>query len=261
MATGRPVAERGRILAALGALALGALLLVIARGLAAAPAAKVPERLLEHSSALPAGAQRVNIEVGSGALVLRPSPDGRLHARVELEAIATDLKLLRWRSARAEQQVATALLAVERQGDEISLAVAYARPAGDKVRERWEVEVPEDVASTVRVNVGSADLRGLLGGLDAEVNVGELRLTLGAGDVRAYANVGTVVAEVDGERFARAELSANLGEVGAELVGRKLSGQAALPPSARLVLEGTGRANYSLGANVGSVRLAVRAAR
>ena len=221
----------------------------------------MPERLLEHAGAVPEGVQRVTIEVGSGSLVLRPSPDGRLHARVELEAVATDLKLLRWRSGRAENLVATAVFAVQSRGDALTLSVYYPRPAGDQVRERWEVEVPEAMPSAVRVNVGSADIRGLPGGVDVEVNVGDLRLSLGAGDARAHANVGTVVAEVDGEHFARAELSANLGEVGAELGGRKLPGQAALPPSSRLLLEGTGRAVYLLTANVGSVRLAVRAAR
>jgi len=228
----------------------------------AAPAApRIPERLLEHTAALPAGADHVTIEVGTGSLVLRPSPDGRLHARVELEAVSTDLKLLRWRSGGAETLVATASLAVAQQGTALALAVSYPRPAGDQVREIWEVEVPEQVATAVRVNVGSADVRGLPGGVSVEINVGDLRLSLGTGDARAHANVGSVIAEVDGELFARAELSANLGEVEAELGGRRVPGQAALPPSSRLVLEGSGSARYLLSANVGSVRLAVRAAR
>ena len=230
-------------------------------GLAATAAPRVPERLLEHAAALPIGATSVQIEVGTGSLVLRPSPDGRLHARVELEAAATDLKLLRWRSSKAEALVASATLAVVRRGEALQLSVSYPRPAGDQVREIWEVEVPEAVATAVRVNVGSADIRGLPGGVSVEVNVGDLRLSLGAGDARAHANVGTVVAEVDGELFARAELSANLGEVAAELGGRKQPGLAALPPSSRLVIESTGHAEYTLSANVGSVRLAVRAAR
>ncbi len=230
-------------------------------GTAAIAAPRVPERLLEHAAALPTGVTRVMLEVGTGALVLRPSPDGRLHARVELEADATDLKLLRWRSSKAEALVASATLAVVRRGDSLQLSVSYPQPAGDQVREIWEVEVPEAMATAVRVNVGSADIRGLPGGVNVEVNVGDLRLSLGAGDARAHANVGTVIAEVDGELFARAELSANLGEVVAELGGRKLPGQAALPPSSRLVLESNGQAVYTLSANVGSVRLAVRAAR
>lgn len=233
----------------------------LAFGCTAGAAPRVPERLLVHAAALPAGVARVTLEVGTGSLVLRPSPDGRLHARVELEAAATDLKLLRWRSGGAEAQVASAALSVERHGDTLTLSVAYLKPAGDQVRERWEVEVPETVATAVRVNVGSADIRGLPGGVSAEVNVGDLRLSLGAGDARAHVNVGNVVAEVDGELFARAELSANLGEVAAEIGGRRLPGQAALPPSSRLLLEGTGQAAYALSANVGSVRLAVRGAR
>ena len=181
----------------------------------AAAAPRVPERLLEHAAAMPSGVTRVMIEVGTGSLVLRPSPDGRLHARVELEADATDLKLLRWRSGKAEVLVASAALVVQRHGDSLQLRVGYPRPAGDEVREIWELEVPEAVATAVRVNVGSADIRGLPGGVSVEVNVGDLRLSLGAGDAHAHANVGTVVAEVDGELFAHAELSANLGEVAA----------------------------------------------
>lgn len=230
-------------------------------GLTAAAAPRVPERLLEHAAALPAGVAQVKLEVGTGSLVLRPSPDGRLHARVELEAAATDLKLLRWRSRRAETLVASATLAIERRGDMLVLSVAFPQPAGDQVRERWEVEVPETAATAVRVNVGSADIRGLPGGVSAEMNVGDLRLSLGAGDARAQVNVGNVIAEVDGELFARVELSANLGEVAAEIGGRRLPGQAALPPSSRLLLEGTGQAAYTLSVNVGSVRLAVRGAR
>jgi hypothetical protein len=230
-------------------------------GATASAAPRVPERLLVHADALPSGASRVTIEVGTGSLVLRPSPDGRLHARVELEAASTDLKLLRWRSRGAETLVASAALTVAQAGDALALAVGYPRPAGDQVRELWEVEVPEQVATAVRINVGSADVRGLRGGVSVEINVGDLRLSLGSGDARAHANVGSVIAEVDGEPFARAELSVNLGEVAAELGGRRLPGQAALPPSSRLVLEGTGRAQYLLSANVGSVRLAVRAAR
>ncbi len=254
------MAAADRLLRALmlAGLALG---LVVALSFNAVGAPRTPERLLEHAASLPAGVARVQVEVGTGSLVLRPSPDGRLHARVELEAVATDFKLLRWRSGRAENQVTDAALAVEAQGDALLLDVRYPRPAGDQVRERWELEVPEEVATAVRINVGSADIRGLPGGVSVEINVGDLRLSLGAGDARAHANVGSVIAEVDGELFARAELSANLGEVAAEIGGRKLPGQAALPPSSRLVLEGTGPAVYTLSANVGSVRFAVRAGR
>jgi hypothetical protein len=245
------VAERARPLVAS--------LVLCATAALAAP--RVPERLLEHAEPPPPGVTRVEVEVGTGSLVLRPSPDGRVHARVELEAAATDLKLARWRSGRAEAQVAAAALVVERRGESLKLRLSYPRPAGDQVRERWEVEVPDPIASSVRVNVGSADLRGLPGGVSVEVNVGDVRLSLGTGDARAHANVGNVIAEVDGEPFARAELSANLGEVSAELGGRRVPGRAALPPSSRLLLEGVGQAEYLLSANVGSVRLAVRAAR
>src|SRR5258707_13653261 len=117
-----------RALAAAG-IALG---LVAVLALAAKAAPRTPERLLEHAAALPAGVVHVDIEVGSGSLVLRPSPDGRLHARVELEAVATDFKLLRWRSGRAETQVAAATLAVEPRGDSLLIDVRYPRPAGDQ---------------------------------------------------------------------------------------------------------------------------------
>jgi hypothetical protein len=126
------------------------------------------------------------------------------------------------------------------------------------VRERWEVEVPESLLGAVRVNVGNADVRGLRRGVEVDVNVGDVRLSLGAGDARARVNVGRIEAEAEGRSYRRALLAANLGDVRAEIAGRALPNDAAPPPTARRDLAGEGEAEHVLEVNVGSVRYAVR---
>lgn len=234
------------------ALALGAALA------AAALAAGAPSRTLELALEPEAGVTRVRFDVGTGSIALRPSPDGRVRARLELTAQPADLRFVRWTSGAAEALVERATLANLRDGDRLVVYAAYTGPAGDRVRERWEVEVPEALLGAVRVNVGNADVRGLRRGVDVDVNVGDVRLSLGAGDARARVNVGRIEAEAEGRSYRRALLSANLGDVRAEIAGRVLPNDAAPPPTARLDLAGEGGAEHVLEVNVGAVRYAVR---
>jgi len=229
-----------------------------ALALLAGGAQAAPQRSLERTQALEAGITRVSFSVGTGSLVLRPSPDARLHLRVELVARTRGWGALRWTSARSERLVGSAAVALRRVEGTLEVAMGYPAAAGDLVEERWEVDVPETLAARVRINVGDADVRGLPGGVDVEVNVGDLRLSLGPGDARAHANVGRLVAEVDGVAFAHATLEVNLGEVSAEVGGTAMPSEPVPPPAARLSVVGQGSAEYRLSANVGSVRLTVR---
>lgn len=222
----------------------------------AAPAAS--DRALELALEPPPGVVKVRFDVGTGSIALRPSPDGRVRARLELSAQPIDLRFARFTSRQAAALVANATLTHLREGDLSVVYVAFTGPAGDRVRERWEVEVPDALVGAVRVNVGTADVRGLRRGVEAEVNLGDILLSLGAGDARAEVNVGRIEAEAEGRSYRRALLSANLGDVRAEIAGRQLPNDAAPPPTARLDLAGEGEAEHRLAVNVGSVRYAVR---
>lgn len=231
---------------------------LFAGALFAGVAQAASERTLELVYTLEPGIARVRFDVGTGDIALRPSPDGQVRARVELQAEATDLKLVRWIRAGAERLVDGAALARLRNGDRLVVFASFPAPAGDLVRERWEVEVPEALIGEVRVNVGNADVRGLRRGVEVEINVGDARLSLGTGAARARVNVGRIEAEVVAASYARAEISANLGDVRADLAGRVLPNDPSPPPTARIVLAGEGEAVHTLTVNVGSVRYAVR---
>lgn len=231
-------------------------LLLAALGATAAQGA--PTRTLELALEPEAGVAQVRFDVGTGSIALRPSPDGRVRARLELTAQPIDLRFARFASAAAEALVDQAVLAHLRDGDRLVVYAAFPRPAGDRVRERWEVEVPEALLGAVRVNVGNADVRGLRRGVEVDVNVGDARLSLGAGAARARVNVGRIEAEAEGRSYGRVLLSANLGDVRAEIAGRVLRNDPAPPPTARLDLAGEGEAEHVLMVNVGSVRYAVR---
>jgi len=241
----RRLASRARSITAVLALVGGA-------------SAAAPSRTLELALEPAPGVTRVRFDVGTGDIALRPSPDGRVRARLELIAQPTDLRFVRWTSAAAEQLVDQAALVHLQDGDRLVVYAAFSAPAGDRVHERWEVEVPESLLGAVRVNLGDADVRGLRRGVEVDVNVGNVQLSLGAGDARARVNVGRIEAEAEGRSYRRALLSANLGDVRAELGGRVLPNDAAPPPTARLDLAGEGEAEHVLEVNVGSVRYAVR---
>ena len=221
-------------------------------------AAAAPVRSLELALDPEPGITRVRFDVGTGDIALRPSPDGRVRARLELTAQPIDFKVVRWSSASAEALVDGASVARVRDGDLLVIYVAFPAPAGDKVHETWEVEVPDSLLGLVRVNVGNADVRGLRQGVAVEINVGDAHLTLGIGNATARVNLGRIEAEAAGRSYAHALLSANLGDVHAEIEGRDLANDPAPPPTARLDLAGEGEAVHRLEVNVGSVRYSVR---
>jgi len=204
------------------------------------------------------GVESVRFDVGHGTLTLRPSPDDKVRVRLELEARPIELGFLSFASGESQRLVDGAALGQVRDAAQLVLYAAFPAAAGDRVSERWEVEVPDRLAGLVRINVGDADVRGLRGGIDVEVNVGDARLALGVGPARVRVNVGRIEAEVEARSFGRALLGVNLGDVRAVIAGRVLPTDPAPPPTARLDLMGEGDAVHVLEVNVGSVGYSVR---
>jgi len=179
----------------------------IAQGLAAiaavalASTAVAEDRVLE-GDADAKGLVRLRMEAHVGSVDIVAKDGDRIAWKVRLEPDKDD----GWFSSRKDAQAAIdgAKVRAVAAGDSWDLELELPRGTDfDDVVEHWTIEVPPRFAVELDANVGEMEVMGVAGGVEAKLNVGDLRIvsrTRSLGRVELEANVGGADLMVDGKR-------------------------------------------------------------
>lgn len=148
--------------------------------------AAAQERTLHLSRSLD-GITTVVVKAGVGEVELTgDAPENALTARVDLSP-----KSGFW-SSRSQRVVERAELVATVEGDTLTLRVS---PRGDNNNfgEEWTIHMPAGLAAKVRLGVGEVKVFEILGDIDVDLGVGEVRIEgeySAFGDIRAASGVG-----------------------------------------------------------------------
>lgn len=113
----------------------------------------------------------------------------------------------------------------------------------------WTIVVPAHLAVKLKLNVGSAEVQGIAGGLSAKINVGHLNATLPRGPIDAKVDVGHIDAKVGSADYGPVKLQSNIGDTTFSVHGRHI----ATPQ--KQTLHGSGETSYTLTTNIGHIGL------
>ena len=194
------------------------------------------------------GVSHVEIDAGVGDVSIRALSGDSVRLAVSLHS--SDAKRL------AETCIPDARLEVTRT--EGVLRARVTQQSRDRCGQRWTVELPAHLAVSVRVGVGTIDVRGLAGGATLEAGVGEIRAQVERGSVHAVSTNGDVTVATRDTAYASVEARANVGKVKLWVAGMEVS--ASRPPGAgdRIELRGSGGSRIVARTGVGDATIRIR---
>jgi hypothetical protein len=167
--------------------------------------------------------ERISVSGSVGSMDVRVSDDDMIRIRVTLEP-QDDVE---WgRHDRVEDDIDGAELEHQMNDDRVSVRIDYPRGAdeGDDIEETWTILVPAHMAGRFSMNVGSMEIEGIAGGVDASVNVGELEIDVPGGDIDAEVNVGEIDIYSDSDSIGDIEVDTDVGGARLSVNGRRIDG-------------------------------------
>ncbi|HEX5314967.1 MAG TPA: hypothetical protein VFX38_08705 [Gammaproteobacteria bacterium] len=136
--------------------------------------------------------------------------------------------------------------------------VEYGGDSNTAWKADWTLVVPARLALELRSGVGSADISGVGGGLQAHIGVGKVDAVLPRGPVSVNVGVGDADITVASPDYGSVHLAAGVGDVSFEVNGNKnTTGYDHQFTAASQELDGPGGPAYTLKAGVGHVKLAL----
>jgi hypothetical protein len=125
-----------------------------------------------------------------------------------------------------EESIEDATLEHDTRSGRASIRIEYPRGTdeGDDIEETWEVALPAHLAGRFSMNVGSMEITGIAGGVDATVNVGELEIDVPGGDIEAQVNVGEIDIYSESDSIGDIEVDTDVGGARLTVDGRRIDG-------------------------------------
>ena len=230
-------------------------LLILAAAALSLPAAA--EDFREFSLDVPAaGVERLELEGKVGEIAIEAADIDVIEVRVRLEPGDDD-----WFGSANElaKRLADAKLENDTDGKALRVRLDYdeSRRGDEDLEEHWEIRVPARLAIEMELNVGSADIRGTSGGVDATVNVGELDIDVTGGDIDAEVNVGEVDIRSSTKSPGEFDLESNIGDARLRIDGKD-AGRGEGWLGTGISHEAGGDDDVSASVNVGEVRVEIR---
>ena len=167
------------------------------------------------------GLERISISGSVGTMEVAVSDDDAIHIRVTLEPQDS------WRHQNdVERSIAEAELEYATHGRRAVVRMQYPRGTdeGDDIEEHWEVYLPAHLYGRFSLNVGSMEITGIAGGVDASVNVGELEIDVPGGDIDAEVNVGEIDIYSRSGSIGDIEVDTDVGGARLTVNGRRIDG-------------------------------------
>lgn len=254
--------------------AAAALILAAAAGplYAAAPAGTPAPRTFSQSLAA-TGLSAVHLVTGVGDVHVTGAATDKVTVTVSAEAGQGGHFIFNWTSGPSGSSLPAGLhLVTARAGQTLTIRLAGASnkqvvvttPSGGRGitingsgwKAQWHVVLPARLALTLDGDVGSADVRGIRGGLTAKLSVGTLTATLPAGPVSADVGVGKISADVGSPDYGDVSLTAGVGDVAFTVRGSKVeTGYEHHITAGSQHVTGPGTTRYRLAVGTGHVEL------
>lgn len=139
-----------------------------------------------------AGATHFKVLGGPGEMDISPSDDGEVHVSLELRQQQHSLLwLFHWLSKDTTRDLMAATLRQAREGDTLTLALAY--PSGEgrsDIQERWKLRVPARLALDADLYAGELKITGMQNGVKSRLTAGETVIEDVGGPVEANVRYG-----------------------------------------------------------------------
>ena len=163
-----------------------------------------------------------------------------------------------WHSDADFELLDDSVLLQKKSGSELRLRLKLPRGIDDDdIQERWDVTVPRSFAARVNMGVGTVDVTGISGGVNARVGVGTVMVEVPRGSIDARSGVGDVEVITETPSNGDIELDSNVGSVKLVLRGDRIRAGDGWGPGQSLEVEGKGEDRIEASAGVGSVRVRV----
>ena len=120
----------------------------------------------------------------------------------------------------------------------------------------WTLVLPRRLALDLKTGVGSVEINGIAGGLDADIGVGKLSAQLPQGPLNAKIGVGNISTAIASADYGAVDLTAGVGDIGFTVNGHKNDTNYEHQfTAASQHLDGPGTTAYTLKAGVGHISL------
>lgn len=231
--------------------------------LPAAATAGVP-RLV--STAIPAtGLKSLELTVRVGALRIIAADTDSIKVKVQVVRGDQGHFIFTWSSGSGSGSLPAALhLVARRDGTTLRLCLAPETCENSNAdvnglggwKANWEIVVPKRFHVTLNGGVLDAHVRGIAGGLDSEIGVGNLHASLPNGPVSAKLGVGKVDVAVTSPDYGPVDLATGVGAASFSVEGTKItSGFHREFTSSNQQTNGTGTTAYDIKTGTGAITL------
>lgn len=152
------------------------------------------------SADIPAvGVQRVMLTAGAGEMRITPSGDEAIHVRLDLQQNERRfLWVYHWMSGTTARDLEGATLILDRHDGALSLRLGYPGGAShDDVQQKWIIQVPARLAVSAWQQAGELKIQGMLAGVSAHLNYGDLEILASRGALQASIVAGRLHAVSD----------------------------------------------------------------
>jgi len=164
-----------------------------------------------------------------------------------------------WFSGHRKGDPAKADLASEVRGSTLHLDIRYPDDR-EGIEEQWTIEAPARLAARLNLSVGNIEVRGLAGGVDLKVNVGDIEADIPQGDIQRRGQRGRHPRHHPHQLLRpRVRLDANVGDarITAPDGARPVKRSRGYGPGDSASLDGGGRDRIRLDVNVGGASLRI----
>ncbi len=232
-------------------------LLCAAPGLALAAPAPTQRTL---TADIPAAAlKKLDLHVGVGEVHVKASADDQLHVQVTLKQKEQQfLWFFHWMSSGTAEDIATAAIHQQAEGDTLSLGLNYKGDSdSNDLKQEWEVQLPVRLALDTDMKVGELTIKDVAGGVEASLNVGELSIDVPRGHLKGDVNVGEIRAKSGSVDHGKINVSSSIGEAVIYIDGSKSGYHDHGGLGNSVTVDGKGHDDMSLSVNIGEASLRI----
>jgi hypothetical protein len=228
-------------------------------GLASADAALAQRTLTADFPA--AALKKLVLHVGVGEVHVKASDDDKVHMQVTLKQKEREsLWFFHWMSAGTAEDIASAAIKQQVQGDTLSLGLNYKGDSdSNDLKQEWEVQLPAHLALDTDMKVGELTIKDVAGGVDASLNVGELTIDVPRGHLKGDVNVGEIRAKSGSVDYGSIRLSSSIGEAVIYIKGSQSGYHDHSGLGNTVSVDGKGHDDMSLSVNIGEASLRIQA--